>query len=854
MLPYYYLPVLHTLTPPFFLILQKIWPNQCRVEMYGSCATQLDLPSSDLDLVVCGLDDVVVDHILPSPSPIIDQQSNMSSSLHNSSSVNSISEQAQQQQQQALPQEFIPMSPPVHQQQCLQVPPNTPAIVMDSQQQQQMTAPSSGESILQEGGEPSAALSESFVEGDNSGMMLNESYSPVPSSAEKYSEYNDSSHQGQVDTSNMTDSHFSPGYSYHSQQDISTDNNYLQPAYSQGGEGGMVGQEGGYGQEYQTQNGQEYYYASPYSYASTLSLNAQRVLRLASELELQPWAVQVKAIPTATVPVVKMLADSSKIPGLVGVGGSWMQQQHGGAGELPPPPLCSSDQMAPSNQQGSFLSPHPMTPQWRGADIMNGLQPVDITFEGPEHGGIGSTTYSARVVQDACNETGLPPESTPVVQVASVLKELLAQRRLNEPFSGGLSSYGLLLLLLAVLKDRKIMQEDLEKIERQRQKVSGESSTTRPPQKQRESSSGSGDKSSDDGRTPTTLVSATSQSGVDSSDKSSAAPSANSKPTVSSSWASIAKKSNDSTAKTESMSTVTKSTSGSATTRTAKTGTQKDKEGKNKQQQKKSNDKQLPSKKKKKKSDGGETKDQPAEASSEKKQQTLPQSSNVALDDPQQSAALSQVTPSEGDDRKLSTVPQGSNDVLEVLCSGELTSGKLLMHFLLFYGQHFDSRTTIIDINATHHPEYGMVDFSRLSPFVPRPPGGTIDPVTGMFSVDPIVVYDPLEGAEAEYNVSKRCYCWNNVKWVFAQSYMTVSSIVETSDTTRSKSCSSIQSNTNNHSRENSRSKSFHEGDKGTDKPTSSVNNAKPTKEKTSTTAASDDDVMSGILELLLSF
>ena len=822
--------------------------------MYGSCATQLDLPSSDLDLVVCGLDDVVVDHILPSPSPIIDQQSNMSSSLHNSSSVNSIPEQAQQQQQQPLPREFIPMSPPVHQQQCLQVPPNTPAIVIDGQQQQMATAQSSGESILPEGGgggETSAALSESFVEGD-SGMMLNESYSPVPSSAENYSEYNDSSHQGQVDTSNMVDSQFSPGYSYHSQQDVSTDNsNYLQPAYSQGGEGGMVGQEGGYGQEYQTQNGQEYYYASPYSYASTLSLNAQRVLRLASELELQPWAVQVKAIPTATVPVVKMLADPSKIPGLVGVGGSWMQQQHGGAGELPPPPLCSSDQMAPSNQQGSFLSPHPMTPQWRGADIMNGLQPVDITFEGPEHGGIGSTTYSARVVQDACNETGLPPESTPVVQVASVLKELLAQRRLNEPFSGGLSSYGLLLLLLAVLKDRKIMQEDLEKIERQRQKVSGESSTTRPPQKQRESSSGSGDKSSDDGRTPTTLVSATSQSGVDSSDKSSAAPSANSKPTISSSWASIAKKSNDSTAKTESMSTVTKSTSGSATTRTAKTGTQKDKEGKNKQQQKKSNDKQLPSKKKKK--SDGETTAQSAEAS-RKKQETLPQSSNVALDDPQQSAALSQVTPSEGDAGKLSTAPQGSNDVLEVLCSGELTSGKLLMHFLLFYGQHFDSRTTIIDINATHHPEYGMVDFSRLSPFVPRPPGGTIDPVTGMFSVDPIVVYDPLEGAEAEYNVSKRCYCWNNVKWVFAQSYMTVSSIVETSDTTRSKSCSSLQSNTNNHSRENSRSKSFHEGDKGTNKPSSSENNVKPTKEKVSATAASDDDVMSGILELLLSF
>ena len=61
-----------------------------------------------------------------------------------------------------------------------------------------------------------------------------------------------------------------------------------------------------------------------------------------------------------------------------------------------------------------------MTPQWRGADIMNGLQPVDITFEGPEHGGIRSTTYSTRVVQEACEEFGVAPESTPVVRVASV--------------------------------------------------------------------------------------------------------------------------------------------------------------------------------------------------------------------------------------------------------------------------------------------------------------------------------------------------------------------------------------------------------------------------------------------------
>jgi hypothetical protein len=105
---------------------------------------------------------------------------------------------------------------------------------------------------------------------------------------------------------------------------------------------------------------------------------------------------------------------------------------------------------------------------------MNGLLLVDITFDGPEHGGIGSTAFSARVVQDACNETGLPPESTPVVQAAMVLKELLAQRRLNEPFSGGLSSYALLLLVVSVMRERKAICEELERVERQRRAVASD--------------------------------------------------------------------------------------------------------------------------------------------------------------------------------------------------------------------------------------------------------------------------------------------------------------------------------------------------------------------------------------------
>ena len=47
-------------------------------------------------------------------------------------------------------------------------------------------------------------------------------------------------------------------------------------------------------------------------------------------------------------------------------------------------------------------------------------------------------------------------------------------------------------------------------------------------------------------------------------------------------------------------------------------------------------------------------------------------------------------------------------------------------------------------------------------------------------TVDPIVVYDPLEGAENN-NVARSCFAWSSIRWVFAQSYMTLSSVVEMS-------------------------------------------------------------------------
>ena len=689
--------------------LGKIWPDQCRVEMYGSCATQLDLPSSDLDLVICGLDDVM-NH--PPPSSIEHPSRQGSANMSGSFSE------------------------------------------MEIQQQLSMGITDEGNSVSPDR-LPSAAT---MQQGDDITHRADSSVQDNATSAE-YSEH-DGMASVQDESAHCSDnmefqrldsvgSSYSQGYQpgLH-QQDMSMD--------SYGGENYPVMEN--YNPEYQGSQ-HEFYYA-PYNYAPHLSLNAQRVLRLASELEMQPWAVQVKAIPTATVPVVKMLADPSRLPGFAGgSGANWMmQQQMSPQGTASSSPPLSSEQM--SQHQGSVSSSGGFFPQWRGADLMNGLQPIDITFEGPEHGGIGSTTYSQCVVQDACNETGLPAESTPVVQVAMVLKELLAQRRLNEPFSGGLSSYGLLLLLLAVLKDRKIIQEDMKKMEKQREKVSGEDKDRNKgssgKKQRRESSEGQG---------KTTAPTSTSESIGQT--KSQDAPSTTSKPTVSSSWASIAKKSNGSTTETYSMTTMTKSTDESGANYS-----QPAPQKQNKEKTKNTKEQTLT-----------EEVTEEADGTSTPKSELIPQSSSVALDNAQ--AVLSQVTPSSDDSKPgASSTPQSSNDVFEVLCSGELTSGKLLMHFLLFYGQHFNAQATLIDLNATHHPQFGKVAVERLSAFIPRPPGGNIDPVTGMFSVDPLVVYDPLEG-ETDYNVSKRCYCWNNVKWVFAQCYMTVSSIVETGDTTK---------------------------------------------------------------------
>jgi hypothetical protein len=472
----------------------------------------------------------------------------------------------------------------------------------------------------------------------------------------------------------------------------------------------------------------------PYIPTST-SLNAERIKRLAAELATQPWAVQVKAIPTASVPVVKVLADPYRLQNVSG--NDWKLDKH---------PKIAAETSKVSQVSSDSARLQSFQP-WRGADAMNGLLSFDITFEGPEHGGIGSTEFSIRTVNEACRETGLPPEGTPFVQVIMVLKELLAQRKLNEPYSGGLSSYALLLLVVSLLRERTVIREELDRVEQQRQAVAADTMDTQFSRMGHDRTAPACAKSQQ----------VTKTSNIQRMKK--VAEGDIGKQQVSSTWASIAKsEANDSDLATNKVSGIWNS-------RQKRHSSFADVMLRPASQCKASNRSSTHM------NDVAKNFDALHEATSE-----------CEKDGTGNREHMPDVLPA--DSSHVSTAPsffqQGYNDVVDVLCSGNTTAGKLLMHFLLFYGHHFEAQKTAIDVSGTHARDITGRYLSYFSPFIPRGALGSIDPITGMLTVDPVIVYDPLEGAENN-NVARRCFAWNSIRWIFAQSYATLSSAVERS-------------------------------------------------------------------------
>eukprot|EP00536_Pseudo-nitzschia_multiseries_P009493 jgi/Psemu1/319653/estExt_fgenesh1_pm.C_2650002 len=701
-----------------------IWPGNPTVEMYGSCATNLDLPSSDLDVVVCGLDRSYVES---GPSP-----TNSSSVASNSSGKSS----------------------PVE----------------DNNNQEDVSPKAEGRQDV-----------------------------PPYISDQRYSQHQPTSYQLQM----------------------------------------MYG---------------------------PMSFNAERVIRLAMELEHQPWAVHIKPIPTASVPVIKILADPARLPGAVMNGNAdWLIH-----GQSPPTIGPSGRTETHDSRHGnqapmSHYASQQSSPLWRGADVVNGLLKVDITFEGPEHGGIGSTKFSQQVVKDFVNETELSAECTPQVQVLMVLKELLAQRRSNEPFSGGLSSYALLLLVISMIGERKLIREELEKTERQRRvvaagggnsalqstqlgsvestpndmsKISGKTQSKKVGQtkpqateqkysqvvsKQIESTAKTIAKPKEQTKN-TAWKETTTKSEQAKKTDADVAPASSQKLKPSSSWANIArnkaissnpsaseKNQDDAEKKSESKSesnsddqdeNIPKKPSSFADavakgkappvvpgiSTTKKVSTVKKIEGK-----KRFDGLLDPPTSKSTKYKGEKeqtmTKTQQAKESGDNSEEPNSRKNVPSVSKQPKSLPVTSAVTNLNCSPDSSGFPQGFHDVIEVLCSGETTPGKLLMHFLLFYGQHFESQCTAIDYSGTHQRDPSNNNgYSVRSSYMPRRNAGSYDPITGMYTVDPIVVYDPLEGAENN-NVARSCFAWSSIRWVFAQSYMTLSSAAEQNagDGTRSR-------------------------------------------------------------------
>jgi len=304
-----------------------------------------------------------------------------------------------------------------------------------------------------------------------------------------------------------------------------------------------------------------------------------------------------------------------------------------------------------------------------------------------------------------------------------VTRLTLAQRKLNEPYSGGLSSYSLLLLLVALLRERAVIRGELERNERQKQAVSSSADTT----------FGRGAVRNGNKDTPETNTS-------------------HGRLTHTSSWACIAKKPNIEVSNDQGSTEDSISRDGNA---------------------KKSFADALVSDSLSPESSGSTGKDS-GYGSDDAKRSIASKTAASSKLKGAASSSTSQVAPS--------FFNQSYNDIIEVLCSGPTTSGKLLMHFFLFYGHHFDAQNTSIDLTGKHQRggKGHMYAYSLLSPFITRKTTGSFDPRTGMLTVDPIVIYDPLEGAEMN-NVAKRCFAWSSVKWLFANSYNTLSKVVEAS-------------------------------------------------------------------------
>ncbi|CAN0015243.1 unnamed protein product, partial [Scytosiphon promiscuus] len=161
-------------------------------------------------------------------------------------------------------------------------------------------------------------------------------------------------------------------------------------------------------------NGMKYSYGSSRAGYSGMQTVAN-LQKLANVLQEQSWVRGMKVIETAAVPVIKILAD----PVSNGSKGHFMFDEGGGGRDM-----------------------------WLGGGSGLDYIPLDISFESPQHGGIASSNWVRDCIQGGKYGFALP--------AVMVLKEVLCQRGLNQPWSGGLSSYSLINMMITVLQRAEV--------------------------------------------------------------------------------------------------------------------------------------------------------------------------------------------------------------------------------------------------------------------------------------------------------------------------------------------------------------------------------------------------------------
>ncbi len=155
--------------------------------------------------------------------------------------------------------------------------------------------------------------------------------------------------------------------------------------------------------------GREYEYGKTPKDPYNLNETVEHLRLLATALECEPWVCGMKVIETASIPVIKILADPRNVPSADRGGVGKCMENHMSSsrasamadpsvrraaaattgGHCPPPPCIPCTTGNPPQEAWPWVSS-------TGTEYV----PLDVTFSSPMHGGIGSSKWVRDNIQN----------------------------------------------------------------------------------------------------------------------------------------------------------------------------------------------------------------------------------------------------------------------------------------------------------------------------------------------------------------------------------------------------------------------------------------------------------------------